>query len=160
MIIADSGPLIALANLELIEILHQLFKEILLPQQVYSECTVNMHLPGAMIIQKAVHACVLKLKKISEFHSAFADPYLGDGERAAMSLALINNTPVLLDDRRARMTAERQHLQVIGTAGILLAAKQKRLIQDIKPFIKKLEDFGYYISAELKISLLKRANEH
>lgn len=159
MIIADNGPLIILARLELLKILQQLFKKICLPEQVYNECTANMRLPGALAIKESITAGILELKYVAELNPVFSDAYLGEGERAAMSLALAENTPILLDDKRARLAAERQNLQVVGTAGILLAAKQRQLIKEIKIFIQQMEEFEYYISNELKINLLKRAKE-
>ena len=48
------------------------------------------------------------------------------------------HSKVILDDKQARQTAERMGLKVIGTVGILMLAKEKKIIAEIKPLILKM----------------------
>lgn len=85
---------------------------------------------------------------------------MGPGELGAMALALENpERIVLLDDMRARRTAQVAGLQVWGTLKVLLEAKSQGLIEKIEPFIEKLSDAGMWISAEVKQRILVLAGE-
>ena len=56
-IVADSSPLIFLAIIEQLELLPQLYQQVLLPPAVWDEVTVQGVLPGAQAVsQSAVSA--------------------------------------------------------------------------------------------------------
>ena len=57
--------------------------------------------------------------------------------------------PVLIDDRLARQFATSQGLTVIGTAGVLIKAKQMGLIAEVAPLLSALGSKGYYFSSTL-----------
>lgn len=84
---------------------------------------------------------------------------LGIGEVAAIALALELASPVLMDDKLARAFAQRAGLTVIGTGGILLAAKATRLIPSVRPSLAELSSAGYYLSDDLVKRILELAGE-
>lgn len=85
---------------------------------------------------------------------------LGPGELAAMALALEYRThAVLLDDMRARRTAQAAGLVVWGTLKVLLEAKSQGLTESIAPFVNRLGETGMWLSEEIRERILELAGE-
>ena len=86
-------------------------------------------------------------------------PSLGLGEWEAIVLALELSCPVLLDDKLARAHAQHAGVAVIGTGGLLIAAKAKSLIPAVAPLLEALQRAGYHFSEELVARILQLAGE-
>lgn len=54
-----------------------------------------------------------------------------------------------MDDREARRCAGALGLPVIGTLGVVVRARQRRLIPEAKPVIEALVRHGMYLGEEL-----------
>lgn len=90
----------------------------------------------------------------------FFKAQLHDGEVEVMILAKeICSNLVVIDDKNAKKHAKYLGLNVTGTLGILLKAKQQGFIQEIKPLLLELRDKGIYISDNIINICLKAANE-
>src|SRR5688572_7180745 len=100
------------------------------------------------------------IRKQSLLHPLLAEtqtPALGVGEREAICLALeMQASAIILDDEPARKTAEKLNLQVIGTAGILVLAKERQLIGCVRPCLDALVDHRFYLSRALYELILSR----
>ena len=66
---------------------------------------------------------------------------------------------VIIDELKGRKYARRHHLDTIGTLGILILAKNKQLIKNIAPLLKKMENNGIRIGDKLKQKILNIAKE-
>lgn len=66
---------------------------------------------------------------------------------------------LFIDEKLGRQVARKLDIRLIGTAGLLLLAKQKKYISEIAPFITALKSQGYYLSTTLENKILHRANE-
>lgn len=64
-----------------------------------------------------------------------------------------------IDDLLARRAAKIAGLFVWGTLRILIEAKNKRIIKNVKPYILRLEKSGLWISNEIMSRILKLAEE-
>ena len=82
-----------------------------------------------------------------------------DGEAEAIALASERQWRVILDDLRARAVAERMHLRIIGTVGILVRAKRAGLLPEVAPVLQSLSASGFYLSEPLKMEVLRLAGE-
>jgi predicted nucleic acid-binding protein len=58
------------------------------------------------------------------------------GEIAAIVLALELGEAILMDERLGRPAAAAQGVEVIESAGVLLAAKRKKLIGEVRPILQ------------------------
>lgn|SRR5581483_8109123 len=85
---------------------------------------------------------------------------LDEGERAAILLAEAQQSPVLLlmDDSDGRAEAERRHIPVTGTLGIIRAAALRDLI-DLPTTLKNLVGTNFRCPAELINELLSEDAE-
>jgi predicted nucleic acid-binding protein len=158
-IVADAGPLIALARIERLGLLPSLFGDVFVPEAVYEECIRIPGKPGATGIREAVEVGDLTVRVPAE--AVRVPPALGNGEGQAILLALELELecPVLLDDKLARGYARRAGVTVIGTGGVLLAAKSKSLIAAVAPLLDELTDAGYHFCEELANRIRELAGE-
>lgn len=85
---------------------------------------------------------------------------LGVGESEAISLALeVQARLLLLDDRPARRLAQALGLSIIGTLGILLAAKRRNFLPAIRPSLDALVRYDFRIAPTLYDQILRDAEE-
>ena len=56
LIVSDASPLIVIAKSGLLPVLTALVEEVVIPETVYAECTVEISLPGARAVRAAVEA--------------------------------------------------------------------------------------------------------
>ena len=77
-----------------------------------------------------------------------------------MALALeIENSLLIIDDYKARKLAKNLNINYTGTIGIIILAKQKGIINSIKPILEKIKETNFRISAELELLALIEAKE-
>ncbi len=84
---------------------------------------------------------------------------IDDGEAEAIALAQEQKCRIILDDRQARSVDRNMGLQIIGTVGILIRAKQHGILSTIRPVLQSLDDTGFYISTALKEEALRMTEE-
>lgn len=144
----------------MLEILRQVVGEVVVPETVYDECTGDMSKPGARIISDAWQTGLITLHPDSHIPLASTNmPMLDKGEITALALALELGEPVLMDERLGRQAAAAHGIAVIGSAGILLAAKQKGLIEAVQPILQSWQGVGYFLAPSLIANVLLRAGE-
>jgi predicted nucleic acid-binding protein len=85
---------------------------------------------------------------------------LGPGESEANCLALeIEARLIVLDERPARRLAQALHLPVIGTLGILLAAKRHQILAAVGPCLDALLEHDFRIAPSLYENVLRASGE-
>ena len=85
---------------------------------------------------------------------------IDDGEAASIILAVEEDAGlIILDDKDARKIAEKLGLKIMGTAGILLLAKKKGIIEEIKPILEEMRTSGFYLSDSIIKIVLREAGE-
>jgi len=86
------------------------------------------------------------------------------GEASAIELALEFTKKgvklfIVLDDLKARHYAISEGLNVVGTMGLVLMAKQQGVISQIKPFFELIKQTNFRLNDDLEKFLLKKAGE-
>jgi predicted nucleic acid-binding protein len=149
VVIADAGPLIALAGIERLNILRQLFSEITITQSVMDECLAKDG-GDAQRIAESIQERWLIVHTWKNL-SAPLSPSLGRGESDSIRLALESpqDSLLIMDDRLARRYALRKGLKIIGTVRVLDLAEKMGLIKRAEHCIQELADFGYRVSMDL-----------
>jgi predicted nucleic acid-binding protein len=158
--ISDSSPLILYGRLGRLDLLRNVFNEILIPRAVSDEVLASGgSLPGAGPVAGAHWINVLPVRHVAPPD----DPLwgLGSGERDAILLVedLSRKFAVLLDDRPARGVARRRGLLVYGSAGVLILAKESGLIDAVRPELDRLRSAGLYLDERTYGEALSIAGE-
>lgn len=158
-IISNTGPLIALAGIDKLDILKCIFDDILIPLPVMNEIQYsNEKYTGAISISKANW---LKVTALSHPPDPLLNNILDEGEASVISLALELKTDwILMDEKKGRkIAADIYGLKVIGTAGFLVAAKLNRHIEFIRPLLYAMRENGYYLHDSIFNWALIKAGE-
>lgn len=160
IIVADTSPLIAFARIDRMVLLSKLFGTIIIPQAVADECLADLSRPGAQDIRKVIDKNLITIHPGVDIQKyATLSDILDNGEICAIALALQLGSGLLIDEKLGRNAAKELGLKIIGTAGVLLLAKQKKMIHSISPLIDELKAAGYYLSDVLTKEILKLAKE-
>jgi len=157
IVVADASPLISLAILDRLDILNQLFDEVYIPVAVYHEITVN----NKMHSQKLEDYARMRTYQVQDKIAVQKLLKKVDiGEAEAIVLATENNiTGILIDERKGRKISKTYGLLPIGAIAILLSAKKRGLITEIKPDLDQLVLSNRRISKKLYEKALKLAGE-
>jgi len=149
-VVSNSSPLIALEQIRQLDLLHSLFKEILIPDQVAVETVASVQ-PRSWIRQQSLSLPLL---------TATQRPTLGRGEREAICLAIeVQAAAILMDDDPARRLAIQLGLPIIGTAGVLILAKERQLIAAVRPCLDALIENRFFLARNVYELILTRAGE-
>ncbi len=85
---------------------------------------------------------------------------LGRGEQEAIALYIeLSADLLIIDDARAKKTAYANGLEVIGSVGILLLAKQRGLIDKISPMLNLLAVSDIHLGSNIIEKALELAGE-
>lgn len=160
LLVADSGPLIALARLSLLWLPARLEREVLVTELVWSEVTRSPR-PGElpMLHDARARGWLMVVPGPEAPDPRLAADQLDEGELSALTLALSRSATVLIDEQRGRAVAARCGLQVVGTLGLLLLARERRLVGALLPLVESLQSSGYFLSRPLIDRVLRSQGE-
>jgi predicted nucleic acid-binding protein len=157
--VSNTSPLLYLYRIGGIDWLPKLFRQVWTPDAVRNELLAG-HNKGYDVPNPAEFAW-LRIVNPKSMPSEWLALDLGAGEIAAMALALENpRLVILLDDMLARRTAQAAGLQVWGTLKVLLEAKSHGLVDQVEPFVERLNDVGLWVSTEIKQRIITLAGEN
>lgn len=156
-VIANNTPLVALWVLDRLDLLRDLFSEVLISETVRAEFLATESERRQVALAAASW---IKTVSLSEPRRAMVYVGLDQGEAEALALAEERNASlVIMDERKGRRYAHRLGIPVTGTLGVLLLAKEQGLISAVKPFVTQLLGAGLYLTPELVSQALQIANE-
>ncbi|MDI9634930.1 DUF3368 domain-containing protein [Oscillatoria amoena NRMC-F 0135] len=154
IIVSNTSPINYLILIGQIDLLPKLFRQIVIPQAVYSELS-DPEAPSLVRTWIATPPDWLKIQSVSQDSDTIVD-LLDPGERAAILLAQeLNADLVLLDDMKARRAAKDKGLSITGILGILDRAATQKLI-DLPAIVQSLQNTSFWASDSLFQRLLDR----
>lgn len=157
-VVVNSTPIIALAGIGRLDLLRCLAPEVLVPPAVWEELESGGERPGGQADLAA--APWIKVATLEESAGAVLLADLGRGEAEVIALARqVGARLVVIDDRLGRRHAARLGLPVTGTIGVLVLAKERRLVTEVLPLMRRLEENGLYLSQRLKSWVRARSGE-
>lgn len=157
--VVDTGPLVFLAKLDRLELLQRGTDEILAPVAVLNE-VLAIHDEAAQKIELASQSW-LQIQTVddrSKIRLLLADLDTGEAEVIALAQT-VNANRVVMDDLDARRFAHRVGLSVVGTMGLLLAARLRGEIPSVKTEIERLQQLGFWTNKALVEAILQAADE-
>jgi predicted nucleic acid-binding protein len=153
IVVADAGPLHYLVLIGVVGVLEPLYSRVLVPHTVAGELQ-EAATPAAVRAWIAQSPEWFEIRPDPPFDSTLQ--LLDPGERAAIILALsVNADRLLIDEWDGRIEAERRHLLVTGTLGVLAEAHRAGLL-NFEAALARLRQTNFYLSAELVDRVRKR----
>lgn len=160
IIVSDTSILSGLLLIGRIELLGDIYKEVIIPKVVLDELMVLKDFGYEVAtIQEATW-----LKIAEPSNKALEEKLklvLDKGESAAIALAQeLRPDYLAIDERKGREIAESIGIPVIGLVGILIVAKKIDLLDRVKPIMDELmEKAGFRISKKLYALVLSEIGE-
>ena len=157
-VICNTSPLQYLHQAELLRLLPELFGSVQVPSAVNAELEEGkrrgVNLPDLATLPWMTVRSVRDQTLLPLVTS------LGRGEKEVLGLGL--ETPdhlLVLDDRAARRYAIAVGLEVTGTVGVLLVAKERGLLDSVRPALDRLQRLRFRLSATTYRLVLDLAGE-
>lgn len=132
IVVSDSTPLITLMKATQLKVLHELFGEIIIPEAVHEELTINeKYVEEAKLINSSEFIRVISVedrKSVSLLQRAAG---LDLGESEAIIYAENNNADLLLvDEASGRRVAKSMGIEIMGSIGVLISAFKRGVISE------------------------------
>lgn len=162
IVISDTSVITNLAAIKHLQLLPQLYNQIIIPKAVYRELAdIDPPVPGTLEVQSVSWLEVRQIRDLGTVEQLQKDGRLDPGESEAVALTLELDTDLLLiDERRGRAEANRRGLKITGLLGILVEAKHQNLIIAVKPLLDDLIDTSEFrVSTTLYNRILEIVKE-
>ncbi|WP_026951932.1 DUF3368 domain-containing protein [Algoriphagus mannitolivorans] len=148
IILSDTSCLILLEKIGELELLHSLFGTLTITPEISEE--YKKPLPSWIQIESPKN----------KTYQLILEASLDKGESSAIALCLERKNPLLIiDDLKGRKLAGSLEINIIGSLGILILAKRKKIIFSIKPVLEKIKRTDFRISKELEKTVLYLCHE-
>jgi predicted nucleic acid-binding protein len=162
IVVSDTSPLSGLAIVGYLGLLEQLYGRVLIPSGVWHELQ-----RGGEDDPRITDVLGLDWIKVGDptnqqlVNVLQTERHLDRGESEAIALALeVNAEELLIDERLGRREAIDLGLSITGLLGILLVAKRRGLITQIRPIMDSLiVEANFRIGANLYREVLAAAGE-
>ncbi|MCF7786282.1 MAG: DUF3368 domain-containing protein [Prosthecobacter sp.] len=129
LVISDTSPLSALLLAGRESLVKQIFDRVMIPKAVEKEL---LHAHSAL-------PAWIEILSPLDIPLSVSEAGLDPGETEAIALALeLRPDAILMDERLGRRLAVRHGLKVTGLLGLLVMARQKNLIKEVRPLIHEM----------------------
>jgi len=134
-----------LSKSNVLSLLRSLYGEVLVTRAVLSELDSDKD-ETLQSVKAAIKQEWVRIVEVNVKDRELVD-LLDDSEASAITYSLQHDCiPILIDEHRGKSYAISKGIPVIGTAGILIQAKQKKLVTLIKPLLQDMQSKGYWLS--------------
>jgi predicted nucleic acid-binding protein len=157
LIVSDTSPITNLLQIGHLDLLKQVFGQVVIPKTVYEELG---ELPQQQLFIDGQSWLTVLAARSQEVISSLTEE-LDPGEAEAIALALeIKADYLVIDELKGRHKAELLGLKIVGLLGVLIQAKQAGYIQAVEPLLIALrEKAGFRIHHALYKRVLQLAVE-
>jgi predicted nucleic acid-binding protein len=157
IVVADTSPLHYLVLVGEVQVLPQLFQQVLIPREVYEELT-HIGAPHAVRGWAMAPPLWLEIRSV-DLRLSDSMPELDPGEEAAIRLAQEQGTAFLLmDDAKGRREAAKRGIRTTGTLGVLQAASQSGLLS-LREVLPRLLHTNFYVARNLVDALVEEEDK-
>lgn len=138
IVVSDTSPLGSLALIDHLWLLQNIYGTVIIPDVVANELEAAQDIR----IQNILNLEWIQIQSLDDpiiAENLRQNKNLDPGEAYAIALAVqLKSDELLMDERIGRREAQRHGLSVIGLLGILVIAKQRNLIFEVKPIMDAL----------------------
>lgn len=156
-VVLNNTPLVALWAIGRLDLLRQLFGEVLIPEAVREEFLARDAGERARSLEAAPW---IRTVAIAHPRQVLSLAGLDRGEAEVLVLAEEQEARlVILDEKKARRYAERLGFPKTGTLGLLLLAKEQGFIDSVRSLVDRLQEAGLHLGNDLVRRTLEIARE-
>jgi len=159
VVLSDASPLIALALIDRLNLLHSLFGEVLITEVVKREVLVGGDKPGETAIAAAIEAGWIRVIADQWLERQFPD--LDEGEASTLRTAMHIGVPclVLIDERAGRAAARESGIPLSGTVGLIVQARKRGFIPSARAAFEQLLERDFRVAPEMIREALVQVGE-
>ena len=156
IVVSNTTPIISLSSINKINLLEEIFKKIYIPIAVYNEIRAKnsygfSEIEENFFIIKPITNSIYKNILLKD---------LDEGEAETITLALeMKAEIILIDERLAYKIAKSLSLNPIGTISVLIEAKRRNLIKNLKNILEEMVVKGRWYSKNVLNEVLKSVGE-
>ena len=147
IIVSDTSCLILFHKIGELELLQKVFGEIIITETVYRE------------FKRPIPKWIQVLNPSTNLHfglQGFLDP----GEATSISLATeFKGSLLIIDESKGRKVAKEFGIAISGSLGVLVTAKNRGVIDSVKPIIEKITQTNFRLSDKLIKKVLQHFSE-
>ena len=159
LVVSDTSPIRAFDWISRVDILGTLFGAVIVPPAVAHELqrtdgpysSIELSRYDFIRVVAPVDAnCVKRLREA-----------LDPGESEAIALALeTSDSLLLIDEKSGRQAARELQLNIVGTVGILILAKERGLITSLAHVLQQLtSELNFFLAEEMVKRILQQVGE-
>ena len=149
IVVSDTTPLISLLKIKRIGLLEKLFGEVVIPQAVFTELTVDIRFDEeAEVIKNEKFISVKEVSNMASVNILKRATGLDQGESEAIVLSdEIQADILLMDEAKGRKISDQMGIHIMGTIGILMVAYEDDILtaDEVKNCIDGLQNAGRHI---------------
>jgi predicted nucleic acid-binding protein len=161
-VIADASVLIALAKMEHLFILQELFGQVLLAPSVLAELKLADFANTGSPLQAALDAAWLSVNRSPAADTPLTGLDAGETESILQALharSMGDAVLLIIDEQAGRAAAKALGLSIAGTAAVIGLAQQRGLIQSAKAVFETLLKTDFRLSPEIIRQVLANLGE-
>lgn len=161
IVVSDTSPISNLILVERLDILRELFSDVIVPPAVDREIKALKALGKDIRDYEA--AGWIKVSTPSDWRKVNTmKTRLDEGEAEAITLALeLKCDLLLMDERIGTRIAREEGLLTVGLVGVLIKAKKMNLIEAVRPILIDLKTkAGFWLGDKLERKILEELDEN
>jgi len=160
IIVSDTSPVSNLILIRRLDILQKLFSEVIIPPAVDTEIRALKRF-GKDLSEYENADWIKTVSPINQQKLQSLKVRLDEGEAQAIVLALEASCDLLLMDERIGTNIARQEgLQTIGLVGVLIKAKEREIIKEVREILRDLKfEAGFWLGDDLEHKILGKLGE-
>ena len=143
----DTSSIIILNKINALDLLNKIYSNVIITN--YIQLELNEAIPSWISVELTYNIDQSFLKNFN----------LGLGETSIIINAIKNNGFLIIDDLKARKIATTLSLSFTGSIGILIIAKELKLIDSVKYYLEKIQETNFRLSDALINKVLEITNE-
>ena len=164
VVIADAGPLIALARIESLDLLRQLFGRVCITTVRDEILPAKAVFADVELLTRALTEGWIDVVEVPTSDFMPLNPGVDAGEASSINVASQwreagDVVLIVMDDRAGRMEAKSRGLALIGSAAVIGLAKSRGLVPAARPLLEQMVASGYFIGPLVVSEVLANVNE-
>lgn len=161
VLVFDSGPLIYLGKVRVLEKLEKINAKKIVPSSVYKEVVeegISTGKEDAIYLKRLIDEGVFEVVKAGKIIENLPAATLSPADQEVLTLAGEKNGFAVIDEDAGRKIAELLEIKTVGSVGVLFNLVKRRVMSkaEMKKIIDRMIEEGWYCSTALYSYILEK----